>query len=257
MRPIEGTGTAEARWQAWGRLADLPELSVAAPGAGAAIGLSGLRPLVVAPHPDDEILGAAGLLALAGGEVVAVTDGEASHPGSAVVDPHALGPVRRAETAAALGALGRPGTLVHRLGHPDNGIDEDRLAGELAALLSADRTPGAGSEPRWCVVTWREDGHPDHEVVGRAAVRACAETGARLVEYPIWMWHWAAPGDPDVPWDRAVRLPLPPSVQAAKRAAIAAFVSQVEAVGTAPGDAAILPPYVLARFDRDEEVFFT
>lgn len=241
VRPIVGRGTPESRWQADGRLATLPELVV-----------TGLDrpPLIVAPHPDDEILGTAGLLALAGGEVVAVTDGELSHPGSTAVDPALLGPARRAETAAALVALGRPATVVHRLSHPDNGIDEDRLADELVALLG----PG-----RWCVVTWRADGHPDHELVGRAAVRACARTGAKLVEYPIWMWHWADPADPadlDVPWERAVRLPLPAAVQAQKRAAIAAFVSQVLPVGSADADAAILPPHVLARFDRAEEVFF-
>lgn len=245
VRPIVGMGTAERTWQAWGRLRNLPELSITewvAP------------PLIVAPHPDDEILGAAGLLTLTGGEVVAVTDGELSHPGSVVVDPNTLGAARRAETAAALTALGRPDAVVHRLGHPDNAIAEDRLVEQLTALLSRPET-GAGAQ-RWCVVTWRADGHPDHEVVGRAAVRACGNTGARLVEYPIWMWHWAAPDDQDVPWERAARLPLPEWVRARKRAAIAAFESQVQPVGDAPADAAILPPHVVARFDRAEEVFF-
>lgn len=238
-------GTAELTWQAWGHLSRLRELRVR--------GLASV-PLIVAPHPDDEILGTAGLLALAGGEVVAVTDGELSHPDSVVVDPGVLRAVRRAETAVALRALGRPATVVHRLEHPDNGIDEDRLAGELTTLLSR-RGSGSVTE-RWCVVTWRADGHPDHEVAGRAAVRACAATGSRLVEYPIWMWHWAVPEEADVPWGRAVRLPLPESVRVQKRAAIAAFVSQVQPVGDGPGDAAILPPHVLARFDRPEEVFF-
>ncbi|MDQ6896829.1 MAG: hypothetical protein M3171_09545, partial [Actinomycetota bacterium] len=44
---------------------------------------------------------------------------------------------------------------------------------------------------------------------GRAA-RACAHTGARLVEYPVWMWHWAAPLDPAVSWQRVRRHRLPP-----------------------------------------------
>jgi len=243
---ILGQGTAEARWQQWGRLGTLPRVLAADLGPDL---------LVVAPHPDDEVLGAGGLLALAGGEVVAVTDGEASHPQSDAVDRADLVAARRAETAAALGLLGRGATAVHRLAHPDGAVEEDRLADELTALLS--RPASVGARGWTCVATWRGDGHPDHEAVGRAAARACGRTGARLVEYPVWMWHWAAPGDDRVPWDRAVGLPLPRVVRDRKRAATAAFVSQVQPLGPDPADAAILPPHVLDRFDRDQEVFFT
>jgi LmbE family N-acetylglucosaminyl deacetylase len=112
-------------------------------------------------------------------------------------------------------------------------------------------TPG-----RWCLATWRFDGHPDHEAVGRAAAKACAETGARVLEYPIWTWHWAAPDDPEVPWHRARRIELPPAARTAKDAAIAAFPSQTAPLGPAAADAAILPPHVPARFARPFEVVF-
>ena len=42
------------------------------------------------------------------------------------------------------------------------------------------------------------------------------------------MWHWAFPGDPRVPWDRAVRVPLTPWVAGLKRRAIGCFTSQLE-----------------------------
>ncbi len=202
---------------------------------------------MVAPHPDDEILGVAGLMATVGGaDLVAVTDGEASHPGSTVYTRDGLADLRRAETAEALSRLGVRGE-VYRLGQPDGGIDENAVTDALIGLL----TPG-----RWCLATWREDGHPDHESVGRAAARACAATGARLLEYPIWTWHWAAPDDPRVPWDRAVRVDLAPAAAAAKAGALAAFPSQTEPLGPGPADAAILPPHVLARFTRPFEVLF-
>ena len=238
---ISGTGTAEAEWSAWSGLADLPRLQLPESGVGGG-------PLVVAPQPDDEVLGCGGLLAAAGGEVVAVTDGEASHPDSRVHSREELVVIRRAETSAALAALGRGSTVVHRLGQPDGGIDEARLTDELERLL----VPG-----RWCVVTWAGDGHPDHEASGRAAAVACALTGAQLVQYPVWAWHWARPGDVRVPWESARRLPLSGPVAAAKRRAIDQFASQVQPLGPHPGDAAVLTPGVVARFTRPFEVFFT
>jgi LmbE family N-acetylglucosaminyl deacetylase len=235
---IAGEGTAEARWQAWPAPHDWPALELN----------PGLPPIVVAPHPDDEILGVAGLLTMLGaGELVAVTDGEASHPGSSVHTPASLTALRRSETTAALARLGLAGAPVHRLGQPDGGIDEDALTAALTPLLS----PG-----RWCLATWRGDGHPDHEATGRAAARACERTGARLLEYPIWTWHWAEPDDPRVPWDRARRVPLTAAARAAKTAAVEAFASQIHPLGPDPADAAILPPHVLARFARPFEVVF-
>jgi LmbE family N-acetylglucosaminyl deacetylase len=238
VRPIVGNGTGEDRWQAWSAMRQWPTLPLDPPGP----------PLVVAPHPDDEILGVAGLMAVLGAaDLVAVTDGEASHPGSTVHTQAELAVIRRAETAEALHRLGLGESVVHRLGHPDGGIDEGTLVKELAGLLTPDQ---------WCLVTWRGDGHPDHEATGRAAARACAETGARLLEYPIWTWHWAYPADPSVPWQRAHRIDLPPAARAAKAAAITAFPSQIAPLGPGEADAAILPPHVLARFARPFEVVF-
>ncbi|MGK5684229.1 PIG-L deacetylase family protein [Actinoplanes sp. URMC 104] len=238
VTPIAGHGTAEQLWQAWPAPAGWPALPLTDAGT----------PLVVAPHPDDEILGVAGLIATLGSaELVAVTDGEASHPGSTVHTPDELAAIRRAETAEALRRLGVGDATVHRLGQPDGKVDEDGLAEALTGLLS----PG-----RWCLATWRDDGHPDHEAVGRAAARACEATGAVLLEYPIWTWHWAAPDDPRVPWHRAHRIDLAPGARAAKDAAVAAFPSQIAPLGPDPADAAILPPHVLARFARPFEVVF-
>ena len=240
VTPIDGSGTPETRWRAWPATAAWPKLELERH--------PGRPPLVVAPHPDDEILGVAGLMAMLGAaDVVSVTDGEASHPDSTVYTPAELARIRQAETEEALARLGLDQAEVHRLGQPDGGIDEHAVTAALTGLLA----PG-----QWCLATWRSDGHPDHEAVGRAAAAACAATGARLLEYPIWTWHWAEPDDPRVPWERAHRIDLTPDAVLLKAAAVAAFPSQIAPLGPAEADAAILPPHVLARFARPFETVF-
>ncbi len=93
------------------------------------------RLLVVAPHPDDETIGAAGLLARAAShglplEVVILTNGD-GYPdalrnlGTTDLSPAAfleMGRTRQAETRRALGDLGvRPEQVVF-LGFPDDGL---------------------------------------------------------------------------------------------------------------------------------------
>jgi LmbE family N-acetylglucosaminyl deacetylase len=100
-----------------------------------------------------------------------------------------------------------------------------------------------------CLAPWENDGHADHEAAGRAARAACA----RVLSYPVWMWHWAVPADPRVPWRRARQVPLAGGVSLRKRAAIRSFVSQLT---DRPGAGPVLPPGVVAHFTRPVEVLF-
>jgi len=233
-------GTPEQVWLSSPVLHELPALDLAA----------GSRLVVVAPHPDDEVLGAGGLMTAAhrlGSEVtvVAVTDGEASHPGTAWTGAR-LAARRRDESRDALGHLGLDGVEVVRCSIPDGAvvIHEQRLAGLLRELLDRDT----------CVATtWRGDGHPDHEATGRATATAAAATGATLLEHPVWAWHWATPSS-GLPIERARRLDLDETVRGAKVRAIGSFSSQIAPLGPRPEEAAILPPAVRARFERCFEV---
>jgi LmbE family N-acetylglucosaminyl deacetylase len=241
--PIEGLGTLESSWQAWPGLAALDTFALHPLPA---------RAVVVAPHPDDEVLGVGGILALlsaAGVQVivVAVSDGEASHPHSPTTTPAQLARTRRAEQHRALRRLGLDRVPVHRCGLPDGRLrdHEAGLAANLAELLNEDS---------WCLATWVRDGHPDHEAAGRSAATAAGHTGAQLLSFPVWAWHWAQPADPRVPWTTARRIPLPPAVAQAKRYAVDAFGSQLRPLSTHPGDQAILGPTALARLTRDYEV---
>ena len=248
---IAGLGTPETVW--------LPFLDELAP-PPLALHPPPRRAVVLAPHPDDEVLGVGGLLALLARtgtpvQVVTVTDGEASHPDSAAVTPAELAGRRAAESVAALAALGLR-AAVRRLGLTDGGADT--LEQAVAAALTddaddADHRVGTGD---WLLAPWVGDGHPDHEAVGRAALTVAGRIGARLIAYPIWAWHWTRPTDPTLPWDRAAVVRLPDSVRRAKATAIRAFRSQLEPLGPDPADAPVLPAEVLARFARRFELVF-
>jgi LmbE family N-acetylglucosaminyl deacetylase len=234
-------GHTETDWAASPKLARVPPLELH----------SFDEVLVVAPHPDDEILGAAGLLqlvvTLAPVEVYAVTDGEGSHPTFPAEDLRRL---RNRESSMALERLGLAGISRTRLRYPDGLVSqhEDKLEAVLADRL------GPAS---LCVAPWRGDGHPDHDTCGRAAGHAAAATGAQLLEYPVWAWHWADPLGEDLPWARCRRLHMDRRRAARKRWATTAYVSQIRPFGPGALELAILPPPVLRRFWRSFEVYIT
>jgi LmbE family N-acetylglucosaminyl deacetylase len=236
--PIDAPGTDERSWAAWPWLSTLP-------GAGLAGLASVTSAVIVAAHPDDEVLGAGGLISVLAASrarlrLVAVTDGERSHRGHA--SRAALARRRTAETTAALRALGAQAAEVIRLQLPDSGLAarEDELTTTLAPLI-------AGFD--MCLAPWHGDMHPDHEAAGRAARRAGP---GHLYHYPVWMWHWASPADPLVPWDGTLRVPLPPRAAGRKRAAITCFRSQTEDRGHGLGP--VLSPGMIAHFTRSMEV---
>ena len=244
QRVIEGAGTTEARWRPWLAEQDLPVLDVSALAAGR-------RVLVVGAHPDDEVLGAGGLLAALAGlgahvNIIRATDGEASHP-DAGLDPHLLAARRRGESARALGELGLHPACEKRLALPDGAVRAHPQA--LRARLFAEVRPDD-----LLLAPYSDDGHPDHEACGELAGEVAAARGARRWEYPIWAWHWAAPGDARLPWHRAAKVTLTDATAAAKQRAIHCFTSQTQPLGPHPEQAAVLPPAVLARFTRPEEV---
>ncbi|WP_426112528.1 PIG-L deacetylase family protein [Massilia sp. PWRC2] len=246
-RTIEGAGTPPRDWQAD------PALAAVAVASVDQLVPPGWRAVLVAPHPDDEVLACGALLQLLASRqpaplLVAVTDGEASHPGSTLWPPERLRQARPRESLAALQTLGLVQPCMLRLGVADGavGAAEHALGQRLAALLCATDV---------VISTWRHDGHPDHEACARACASATAATGARLLEVPAWGWHWSAPAEHALPLARARKLALTSAHLHTKRAAMACFSSQTS-LDPSTGAGAILPAQVLARLLTPFEVYF-
>lgn len=189
---------------------------------------------MVAAHPDDETIGAAGLLLrLPGAAVIHLTDGAPRDPRLRPAGPddrEAYARVRRAEALAALAVAGVPAGRAVALAAVDQEVADAvaDLARALAALLRRWR-------PRLVVTHALEGGHPDHDaaaVAVRAARALLLRGGARapaVVE--MTSYHRAGgrlvtgaflPGPPE-----AVRR-LPPAHAEAKRAMLACHASQRE-----------------------------
>ena len=222
---IDRPGTAEEAWE-WAGLKHLP----------AAGPLDWPSVMIVAAHPDDEVLGAGGVLAMlaAAGtrlRLIAVTDGEASHPAA---DPEVIGRVRTEESAAAREVLGARDADVVRLRLPDTGLAarKDELAdrpGELCAGFVV------------CLALWEADAHADHE--------AARPGDAELSDLDMALGH---AGDRRVSWPQACQVALTADVAAKKKAAIGAFASQLTGREGAAGP--VLPPGIVAHFTRPLEV---
>ena len=246
-RRISGIGTPEREWAGWLGLTRAPEIALDA------LVPRGCRAVVVAPHPDDEVLGTGGLLAQLSGRgreilIVAATDGEASHPGSLRWPPRALAEQRALERRGALQHLGVDRAPVVRAHLRDGALASDEGALTTFLLHHCRKNDVL-------FVPWRFDGHPDHEAAARAVLRHASATGAKVVEVPIWAWHWTVPADPCVPWSRARRVPLDPPLLERKRHAVASYVTQIEPDRFTRRDA-VLPAWALARLLRPYEVVF-
>ena len=139
--------------------------------------------MVVAPHPDDEVLDCARLtrrVATEGGSVVIawVTDSGASHGQLVVGERAALTARRQVEAKEGLAELGIAPMAIVFLGYPDGSletVDPDQPARRLRALCD-DHAIDVGA------VTDGDDGRGDQRAA--FAIARCLKV-ARLFAYPI------------------------------------------------------------------------
>ena len=198
--------------------------------------------IVISPHPDDETLGAGGLIAIQrrrGVEVtiVAVTAGEAAYS-----DSVGLGEIRRAEQESAVFELGVKSSDVFNLNLADGkvGAFENALKDFVRPLMR----PGT-----LLVAPWSLDPHPDHQACGRVAEQLAETLDINLISYVFWAWHRSRVES--LAMLPLFRLELDDQIQAARAAALAHHRSQLEWKTGSP----ILPDYLLDPARRPFETY--
>lgn len=225
------------------------------------IAWSAERLLVVAPHPDDDVLGCGGTLARAwaagaGLRVLYVTDGSASHPGSRAFPRDRLRDVREREARAALAVLGVPASQLYFLREPDarlasTGPAAEELANRIAAHVS-DFAPTMIFSP------WVRDGHTDHVATSLAVRHALprAAPAATLYEYEVWPSELGSGDAAPRPGEVEVVGVDVRAFRAVKARAVREHRSQLGAVIDDAAQAFVLPASLLQRSDVDTEHFF-
>lgn len=190
----------------------------------------GLPFAVLSPHPDDETLGAGGLIAQACAQgitvkVVVLTDGSGSHPRSRLYPRQRLIELRQSEVERAAAILGLSPAGICHLGLPDTAAPRSGTAFEaaVARIIEVVRESAIAS----LFVSWQCDPHCDHEAAAAIAQAVRSKLPSlRLWAYPIWGWHLAPAAWVEQPPPRGARLAIAHEA-ALKRAAIAAHASQM------------------------------
>jgi LmbE family N-acetylglucosaminyl deacetylase len=146
--------------------------------------------LILAPHPDDEVLGCAGLIQRLLKEnkivhIVILTGGEASHSGCCKINREELMNNRRTLSKKAAEILGIPASSLHYLDYPDGKISFDNPETERLKTLIQSLKPDAIFVPH------HYEGWNDHIEAGNIVKRLAKDNiNIKLYEYCVWFWYY-------------------------------------------------------------------
>ncbi|WP_130804011.1 PIG-L deacetylase family protein [Acinetobacter ihumii] len=246
-RLIYGVGTSLKQWQQSETLNQLPVCDVARTFPAKQ------RVLIIAPHPDDEILGCAGLiqkLAKLKREVVlvAITNGTMSHPNSSYYTPEMLNQIRPQESLQALKML----DLDIHIERIALNIMDGQITNHTDLLYQALQNITRPDDI--LITTYEMDGHPDHEVAGQVVKYFAQQHELFCYRVFIWAWHWAEPDHPSLNLEQCFKIELDWAEVEQKRRAITCFQSQCVA-DPSTDQAPILSLFTIERILQPFEVY--
>lgn len=207
--------------------------------------------LIVAPHPDDEVLGCSGLIQRLLNEgkqidVVILSGGGKSHAGCCNMDESILIESRRNLSRKAAEILGLPIENLHFLDYPDGSIAFDCLETDrLKKLIDT-------LQPKAIFVPHKGEGWSDHLEAGRIVQKLVGEmSGLALYEYCVWFWYYNVW---NIDRENAFVLKLTQEEHFCKNKAIDAYVQPKAPCGR-PWSGVLPPVFVWANRWRKELYF--
>ena len=147
------------------------------------------KTVVVAPHPDDEVIGCAGLIQAlvelgTPPHVIILTGGEGSHRGCCNTSAEEIIAARHQLTLKAAATLGLPESHIHCLSYPDGGVALEHPETErLQALLSE-------LAPQSVFVPHCGEGWSDHLQAAEITKHLLKGLDVSIYEYCVWMWYY-------------------------------------------------------------------
>lgn len=209
------------------------------------------KALVIAPHPDDEIIGCAGLIQslLQNGkqvDIILMTGGGSSHHGCCNIDEETLINARRRLTKDAAQIIGLSADRIHFLDYPDGSISTDNPETEKLLELITDLSPDAIFVPH------KGDGWSDHIMTGEIVRDIIKDNKSiSLYEYCVWFWYynyW------NIDWKQARVLKMTKQQAKTKNQAIDAYIHPTAPCGKPYSG--VLPSVFIWANRWDKELYF-
>lgn len=145
--------------------------------------------VIIAPHPDDEVIGCAGLIQAlvergTPPHVIILTGGEGSHRGCCNTPQKTIVAERHQLTITAAKTLGLPLSNIHCLEYPDGGVTFVHSETEKLKTILHLLSPKALFLPHW------GEGWNDHTNVAGIVKELMKCHVVNIYEYCVWMWYY-------------------------------------------------------------------
>lgn len=147
------------------------------------------KTVIIAPHPDDEVIGCAGLIQTlvergTPPHVIILTGGEGSRRGCCSTSAEVIIVARHQFTLKAATTLGLPESHIHCLSYPDGGVAMEHPETERLQVLLSELAPQSVFVPH------RGEGWSDHLQAAEITKHLLKGQDVSIYEYCVWMWYY-------------------------------------------------------------------
>lgn len=208
--------------------------------------------IIVAPHPDDEILGCSGLIQrmIENGKqvnVIILSGGGKSHQSCCHIDESTLIDSRRNLSRKAAEILELPLSQLHFFNYPDGSISFNNPETQSLQALIEEISPDAIFVPHM------GEGWSDHIETGKIVKKIIQTKSApiQLYEYCVWFWYYNVW---NIDWKNAFVLKMNQREYRMKLKAIDAYIKPLAPCGKPLSG--VLPKILIKANCWEKELYF-